>query len=300
MAMLHTQATPEPAAGAAGLRAQQLAFCDALLGADVADGLLRPARGAGAARIDVYRHAYGARLAEALGDNHEVLRRALGDAGFARLAEAYLAAHPSRRPSIRWFGDGLADFMAARWAAGDGQGLVPHPALVDLARLDWALRSAFDAADAPVIAADALAAQAAECWPALCLRLHPSVQLLRLSWCVAPAWHALRQAPEGQEPDMPPPEARVHTLLVWRRGGGTHWRALSDHEAVLLQQAAAGATLAALFEPAGQAADADVDADGALRQVSAWLAQWLADGLVSALQPEPDGEADAPLRPQSL
>ncbi|WP_163367521.1 HvfC/BufC N-terminal domain-containing protein, partial [Klebsiella aerogenes] len=81
--------------------------------------------------LQVYRHAYRARLAEALADNYTVLARALGDEAFDALAQAYLAAHPSRHPSIRWFGAALADFMAV---AGDE--LVPHPGLVDLARMD--------------------------------------------------------------------------------------------------------------------------------------------------------------------
>ena len=37
-----------------------------------------------------------------------------GPADFDHVARAYIAAHPSRHPSVRWFGRGLADFLAAR------------------------------------------------------------------------------------------------------------------------------------------------------------------------------------------
>ena len=96
--------------------------------------------------LDVYRHAYRARLAAALADNYTVLARALGDEAFDALAQAYIAAQPSRHPSIRWFGHELAGFMAQ---ADDD--LVPHASLVDFAAMDWALRAAFDAADAPLL-----------------------------------------------------------------------------------------------------------------------------------------------------
>ena len=77
-------------------------------GADAA-GLLA---GDYATGLEVYRHAYRARLASALADNYTVLSRALGDEGFDALAQAYVTARPSRHPSIRWFGHELAGFMA--------------------------------------------------------------------------------------------------------------------------------------------------------------------------------------------
>lgn len=270
-----------------GLRRQQQAFLAALLGGEPG-ALLRPLPGGRPAPLDVYRSAYTARLAEALGDNHEVLRRALGDEAFDALAQAYLAAHPSGQPSIRWFGHRLAEFMDGCVARDDG--LVPHPALADLARLDWALRAAFDAADAPVLARAALAAVPAAQWPALHLRLHPGVALLALAWAVAPAWHALRAAPDGEEPELPAPEPLAHTLLVWRREAGpdadpdtlpgTLWRTLDDTETRLLQAVVQGLPLADLF---GLAEEAGAAGEQAVARVTAAIAQWFADGLVSAI-----------------
>lgn len=226
--------------------------------------LLRPRPGGGAAALEVYRHAHGARLAAALADNHSALAKALGDEGFARLAAAYADRHPSTTPSIRWHGHRLADFMDQA-----GADLVPHPALADLARLDWALRSAFDAADAPRLDREALLGLAPADWPGLRLALHPSVQWLALHWAVGPVWQALEAATPGDEPDLPPPQPLDHRLLVWRQGLGTHWRSLPDDEAVLLQALADGADFAALCERAGDAALA-----------ASRLAQWLAEGLL--------------------
>lgn len=268
------------------LRSVQMTLAAALRAAAPADAPLhagRPllARGpTGRVRLDVYRQAYPARLVGALRDNFDILAQALGDEAFDALGRAYLAAQPSRRPSIRWFGDGLAAFMD-RCLVEDSP-LVPHPALADLARMDWALRCAFDAADAPALDARALGSLPAEAWPGLCLQLHPSVQALALQWAVAPAWQALRSHGGDGEPELPAPLADAHTLLVWRRGLDTHWRVLAADEAALLAVALAGDDFTAMCEAA--AAHHDV-AGVAVQRVVAVQQQWLADGLVSALRP---------------
>ena len=61
----------------------------------------------------VYRHAYIARLAEVLADDYEQLHAYLGDAGFAKFAKSYIAAHPSDRKSARDFGRHVPEFLKA-------------------------------------------------------------------------------------------------------------------------------------------------------------------------------------------
>jgi hypothetical protein len=267
------------AAACSALHEQQLAF-DACLrsGADAA-GLLRPRQAGAPTLMPIYRHAYPSRLRDALRDNHEVLAQAMGDAPFAALAQAYLEARPSRRPSIRWFGDGLADFMRERAEADDA--VVPHPAYADLAAMDWALRSAFDAADAPVLRSDDLAAVPAEDWPALRFEAHPSLRLVPLAWAVEAAWQVLRDhdpASDADAPELPAPEARAHDLLVWRAGLETRWRSLSAEESVLLRLVLAGEDFAALCAQCLHPDEAD-ESEAARRAVTA-LGHWVADGLL--------------------
>lgn len=283
--------SPAGTVPSAALRDQQQALVAAVLGPPV-PGLLRPADGAGLA---VYQHAHGARLASALRDNFEVLALAMGDDGFDALARAYVHAHPSTTASIRWFGHRLAEFIddSVASAAPDRADLVAHPALADLARMDWALRAAFDAADAPTLEHHHLATLAAADWPALRLALHPSVQLVALQWAVEPAWQALRLAQDsagpqsGDGPALPAPEASPHWLLVWRQGLDTRWRALEDAQAQLLQRLAQGlgAAPGPDFATLCQLAAERLGADQALPQVVGWLQQWLADGLLRAPGP---------------
>ncbi|MBV8502167.1 MAG: putative DNA-binding domain-containing protein [Paucibacter sp.] len=239
---------------------QQRALQGAILGS-AASGV-SPPNG-----LEVYRQAVPARLVDALRDNHLVLHRAMGDEAFDALAEAYLQFHPSRTRSIRWFGAQLGSFMDA-WPA------LSHPALADMARMDWALRDAFDAAD--VTPLQALAGLDAETR----LRLHPGVRLVRLNWAVEPAWRALRLAitEELADPELPEPEAREHTLLAWRLGLDVRWRSLEAPEAALLAQLQQGASFAQL----GQCAAAEVGVDVAPTLLVQALQTWLADGLLQA------------------
>ncbi len=234
------------------------------------NGLLRT--GTGHDRLGIYRHAYRSRMAEALRDNFERLPRVMGDAAFDALAGAYIAAHPSRHPSIRWYGEQFVAFMEAR------PQLVPHPALVDLARMEWALRAAFDASDAEPLQVEALRAVAPQAWPSLRLRPVPAARLLPMRWAVEPLWRALQEVDIGQEPELPEPQAGEHLLLVWRRELQTTWRSLDAREAVLLQAVFAGQTFAALCEQAA----VDTGEDAAAAAVVGALQGWLADGLLAS------------------
>lgn len=263
------------------LRDQQQAFAAAVQADAGFAELLRPSDTGRPPLMAAYRHAYVARLTEALADNHEILARAMGDEAFAALAADYIAAHPSTTPSIRWFGHRLAEFMAEQVEADSGR--VPHPAFVDLARMDWALRAAFDAADAPVLGREALAGLDPEGFAALCFSLHPSVRLQPLGWAVEAAWRVLREhdpAAGEQEPELPAPEPRPHVLLAWRRGLQTLWRSLEPTEAALLQALQQGADFATLCDHAA----AQRGPDEAAAAAAGLLGQWLDEGLLAGLR----------------
>ena len=219
------------------LAAQQRSLAAAIVQGEPASGLLRDAPDGHPARLHVYQEAYGARLSQALQSNYPVLRLVLGDDGFRDLARRYLHAQPSRRPSIRWFGHRLVEFMHAQV---DEELL---QVLADLAAMEWALRSAFDAADAEPLAVDDLMRMPADRWPALRFAAHPSVTLLPMTWAVEPLWRTLTADENGA---TEAPAARAHRLLVWRQGLETRWRTLDEDEARLLQACGDGSPFAEL------------------------------------------------------
>lgn len=283
------------------LRAQQRRLATLLTapdGPDVADGAsavartLRPLGGA-APRLSVYRTAYRARLVEALRENHPVLHRVLGDDGFEVLALAYVDARPSRHPSIRWYGHALADWMDA--LAADGDARVPHPALPDLARMEWAVGTAFDSADAvPVNAADLGATPPAD-WPALRFAPHPAVRRVVLGWSVEPLWRALTEDPDAEPPA---PERLDHALLVWRPSQETRWRSVAADEDDALAACLDGLPFGALCaRVAAHLAAAGEDPAGAAPRVAGWLRGWVEQGLL--LLPMPASMSmPMPPRPQ--
>ncbi|MDT8989669.1 DNA-binding domain-containing protein [Curvibacter sp. APW13] len=218
------------------LAAQQAEFQRALLHDQPLPAGRLTARSA--AQFAVYREAYRARLRAALRDNYEVLPRVMGDDAFDALANAYLAAHPSQHFSLRWFGHQLPTFMLQH------QALVDHPAFTDLARIEWALRQAFDAPDTPALQVAELQALPPARWTTLQLALHPSVQLLTLQWAVGPVWHAVQSGAD----ELPPPPALEHPLLVWRKGLRTQWKSLSATEAELVRGIAAAHTFGTLCQ----------------------------------------------------
>jgi hypothetical protein len=230
------------------------------------------------AQFDVYRNAYRARLRAALRDNYEVLPRVMGDDAFDALADAYINAHPSRNYSLRWFGHQLGAFMAAHDA------LLPHPALHDLALMEWALGSAFDAAQPPLLDPAELSALPGADWPDLRLALHPGVQVLALNWAVGPIWHALKA---GQE-DMPAPDALAHHQLIWRDGLKPQWKSLSGAELIFVQGLQAGHTFGQLCEALADAVGEEQAAQTAVTILTELLSSGaLCRGSTALTEPAP-------------
>ncbi|MCB1893707.1 MAG: putative DNA-binding domain-containing protein [Zoogloeaceae bacterium] len=224
----------------------------------------------GADGIAVYRHAWRARMIEALRANYPVLHRVLGDEAFAELGDAYLASHPSHRRSIRWFGDRLPAFVR------QNPDLLPHPAVAEMARFEWALSLAFDGPDAEVLDVAALAALEPGQWAALRFTLHPTCQLLRLEWSVAPVWRELADAVDPNH-QASRPEPLDHAVLIWRKGLQPSWRSLAPLEAGLLEGIRNGLPFEALCALAGDVVG-EPDAPAA---VLGFVQQWLGDGILA-------------------
>jgi hypothetical protein len=208
-----------------------------------------------AARIGVYRHAYRARLAGALRANYPKLAQWMGAEEFGELASRYGAAHPSRHFSIRWHGEHLGAFLA-------------RGPLAELARMEWALGEAFDAADAAPLRVEDIASMAAEACGRLALTLHASVKILALEWGVEAAWRALR---DGETIALPAVRVHSHGLLVWRKDLDAHWRSVTRAEANALLGLHAAGSLDAACEDLHECHAAEM---------GTWFAGWLAQGML--------------------
>ena len=176
--------------------------------------------------LDVYRDGYALRLIEALTADYPGLLAMAGPVDFDRMARAYIDRHPSRHPSIRWYGRGLADFLATT-PPFDGT-----PAAAEMARFEWALGEAFDAADATPITAEALMALPTEAWETLRFTALPSSRRVTLTFEVPPAWQRHSAVEPGTLDIARAPEPQ--TWAIWRPDLVSNFRSLEPDETVLL------------------------------------------------------------------
>jgi hypothetical protein len=194
-----------------------------------------------AARLEVYRNAFYIRLQDALAHDFPALLASAGETTFGRLTAGYVRDRPSARPSLRWLGEGLAEWLRARG----------EPAMADLAELEWAALRAFDAEDAAPLTAQAFAAIPPERWPELRLELHPSASLLAAGANVREVWLAVRG---GRPPPVLLP-ARER-LVIWRANGAARVEGIAEDWHRLLALVARDATLAAACEELAESIDA--------------------------------------------
>ena len=214
------------------------------------------------ALFGVYRHAYVARLAEVLADDYEQLHAYLGDAGFAKLAKSYIAAHPSDRRSARDFGRHVPDFLAS------DAGFAKHAELAEIAALEKALADAFDGPDAEPLKLATLAEVSPEDWTRLVFTAHPTARRLTFRTNAAEIWSALRY--EKGPPSaclLPDPQA----ILVWRQDVTARFKPLAPEEAMMWDEAAAGTRFGVLCEMVATYAGED----GADFRAASYLKDWV-------------------------
>ncbi len=223
-----------------------------------------------AQRLDIYANMYFFRVLDVLKEDYPATRALLGDVAFHNLVTDYLLAHPPEHFSIREAGRHLPELLEHHGARAT------HPCAADLARFERALNDAFDAADAPALSAEALAAVPPEAWPALRFALHPSVRVLRCGWPV----HTVRAAVDRGAPAADP-EPEATPLCVWRQDLAVFHCALDATELTAL---AAVETAASFGQVCAAAGEASPVADAPQRVAQA-LARWLANGWIAAPGP---------------
>ncbi|MEJ0008524.1 MAG: DNA-binding domain-containing protein [Steroidobacteraceae bacterium] len=194
---------------------------------------------ASALRLKIYTEGYAARLVEVLSETYPAVLAALGPARFARCVRDFARAHPSRFRSARAYGEALSEWLASSHTGPRARGMA------DLARFEWAVAGAFDAADAPALTPASLAGVEPAQWPTLRFSFSPTVRRLCVSSnCVA--WWKFACA------EQPRPSrwrsTCVQQWLVWRQELAVFYRPLPLAEMPVLDAALAGQTFGELCE----------------------------------------------------
>lgn len=251
------------------LAAVQQAFCAYLV--DEPNEMSEHVAGEAALGLAVYHNAYRAQLVACLRDSHERTWAWLGDDAFEAAARAHIAAE---RPSSWTLGDYGGSFADALTT------LYPKDAEVaEIAHLDWALRRAFDGADAAPVTADRLAGVD---WEHAVLRLSPTLALLSFATNAAAIWSAIAS---GEPPPAVELLPRSVVIRVWRQDLSPRFATIDAAEAAALDAVAGGATFAELCEVLSRSHGVNT----AVERAGVLLGSWLADGLIVAIDDKVKG-----------
>lgn len=220
--------------------------------------------------LDVYRDGYALRLIEVLTSDYPGVMAMAGQAEFDYMARAYIAAHPSRHPSVRWFGRSLADFLAATPPFN------ATPDASEMARFEWLLGEVFDAPDAAAIGADGLIALPPEAWETLSFSPLPSLRLMSFDFNVPQAW----QRRDEQEPGNLEVErtAEPTVWVIWRPQFTSNFRSLEADEAAMLGALVEGRSFPELCE----SLVAYVGEEQAAARAAGLLRAWVEEGMIGS------------------
>jgi len=218
------------------------AFLPALLDPDAAvpSGFI-DAHGAPAGRrFDVYRNNVAVSLAEALATGFPVIEKLVGAEFFRAMARVFSRAHPPASPVLMLWGEAFPGFLE------HFPPVASLPYLADVARLEYALREAYHAADATPAAPDVLShpdLMAAR------VRLTPATRVLASSFPILSIWRA------NTEAGAPPAQGGAEGVLIARPDWDPWPRPLTLEGVRFVAALIAGKTFAQALDVAGAAHD---------------------------------------------
>ena len=170
-------------------------------------------------RLHIYHNAYRVRLLETLQDAFEKTWGYVGDDAFESAALAFIEKTPPHHRNLRWYGEMFPQWLATRFPE-DGD-------IAELAIIDWQLRRAFDAPDAPRLRVADLASLSTADWDKVGFGFAPSLCVTPVQYNTVSIWQALDR-------DEAPPTAEklddASWLLIWRKGWQPHFRTIQGAE----------------------------------------------------------------------
>ena len=176
-----------------------------------------------AARFAVHRHTCRHGLIDALRTAYPAVAAAVGETYFDALAVEFIQHSPPASPVLQEYSPEFPDFLEHFPPLAD------WPWLGDVARIDWARREAYHAADAEALSADQLQAWPVEALLQASLHLHPSLRTLTSTYPAWSLWHCQQSPGDGLVEDR----WSAESLQVWRIDGDVHLRLLGAGEAAL-------------------------------------------------------------------
>jgi hypothetical protein len=215
-------------------------------------------------RLEVYSHAYYARLAECLREMFPVLVKALGREAFEPFANDYISRYPPSSYTLNRLADHFVEYLVETRPTD-----VPSPGwpdfMIELARLEQTIDHVFDGPGnegEPPLDIGGLSQLAPAALAGLRFTPAPCLRLLALQFPVNDFYTVCRAA--ADEPaGFPQPQATW--LAVTRREYVVRRVPLAQLEYAVLAELAAGRTLGEALLHVG---------DVTPSQISSWFADW--------------------------
>lgn len=160
-------------------------------------------------RARIYRNSVRDTLREAMAATFPVVLRLVGESYFDSLVARYLVACPSRSGNIVELGRDLPSFIERL------PELESLSYLADVARLEWLIRDASRAAEAPMTDLAAILSLPPDRYGEIEFALHPSARLLCSTFPVLQIWQA--NQPQVVDPPTIALEDGGELLLIVRR-----------------------------------------------------------------------------------
>lgn len=217
-------------------------------------------------RLDIYRHAYYARLLEILQLDYPALHTLLGDEEFFLLGKRYILAYPSHFRSVRWFGGALPTFLQTMQPYAD------KPVLKEMAAFEWVLTEVFDSPDHAILQLEKMAEIPHTKWPEMRFKLSPAVRRMDFCWNIISLWNAIK-ADNFLEPVLNDESTQC---LIWRRGYEVQFCSLSSDEAFMIDSMCSGKNFGEICEGLGQW----VELDHIALHAASLLKRYIMDGLI--------------------
>lgn len=191
---------------------------DAILTGDVRalEGVLAAGRADPLNRLRIYRNNTFASLTEALMTTFPATVNLVDARFFRYAADAFIQAHPPCEPRLAAYGSAFPQFLSRFPAAAN------LTYLADVARLEWALRSAGQHAEAAAAIPGILKETCGHSPAGLVLQ--PSLRFVVSRWAIDALWEANRVAPASQTFEL---IRRPTRLQIRRRGDSVAMSALT-------------------------------------------------------------------------
>ena len=218
-----------------------------------------------AERLNIYHHAYRARIREALASQFPNLKKLLGSQKFEHHVDQFIVQYPSTFRNMRWLGDKFSDYLY--------KAAPKKPIYGDMANFEWHLGLAFDASDTPTITLQHLSEISPDLWGELRFQWHPSVYLKNAQVNVIEAWKATETAAHFSLSTEP------LTYLIWRKDLTSQFKSVNMIEASAIAMMQKNQTFGELCEFIAT----QIEANDTIEMAAGLLVNWLQEEMLVGL-----------------